>query len=99
MKRRTLSVLLALVLLLCATPLSPAARAFSDAQGSWAADVIEKTRSYGLMEGYADGTFGVGRDITRGEFVTILCRMFSWETVTPQAPSYIDCAAGKWCYS
>lgn len=99
MKRRTLSVLLALVLLLCAAPLSPAARAFSDAQGSWAADVIEKTRSYGLMEGYADGTFGVGRDITRGEFVTILCRMFSWETVTPQAPSYIDCAAGKWCYS
>ena len=28
------------------------------------------------MEGSPDGTFGVGRDITRGEFVTILCRFF-----------------------
>lgn len=100
MKRQLCAAALAAALLLCASPISPAAQAaFSDTEGSWAAEIIDKVESYGLMEGYTDGTFGVGKDITRGEFVTILCRMFDWDLVTPQAPSYIDCAASKWCYS
>ena len=100
MKRRICTAALAAVLLVCTAPIFPPAQAaFSDAPGSWAAEVIEKAQSYGLMQGYTDGTFGVGRDISRGEFVTILCRMFSWEPVTPDAPSYIDCPASKWCYS
>lgn len=98
MRRRVCSVLLCLVLLLCAAPLSPAARAFSDTEGSWAAQVVERAAAYGLMEGYPDGSFGIGHDITRAEFATILCRMFSWEEVTPDSPSFIDCPAGRWYY-
>ncbi len=98
MKRRILSILLCLALLLCAAPLSPAARAFSDTGGSWAAQVIQTASDLGLMNGYPDGSFGVGKDISRGEFVTILCRMFSWETAAPESPSYIDCPASLWCY-
>lgn len=99
MKRRFVPALLAVLLLFCATPLSPAARAFSDTDGSWAAQTIDKAASYGLMQGYPDGTFGVGKFITRGEFVTILGRMFAWESVSPAQPSYIDCPADKWCYA
>ena len=91
---------LSAVLLLAAAPLSPAAdAAFADAEGSWAADVIQKVEEYGLMEGYPDGTFGVGRELTRVEFVTVLCRMFSWDTVTPERPSFSDCPASHWAYS
>ena len=96
MARRVCRILL--VLLLCALPLTPAARAFSDAGDSWAVPVAEQAAAYGLMEGATDGTFGFGRDITRGEFAAILCRMFSWELEAPESPSYIDCAPERWYY-
>ena len=40
-----------------------------------------------------------GRELTRVEFVTVLCRMFSWDTVTPESPSFSDCPASHWAYS
>ena len=83
-----------------AAPLSPAASAaFSDAEGTWAAEVIEKAEGYGLMNGYPDGTFGVGKELTRGEFVAVLCRMFGWDAASPGAPSFSDCPASHWAYS
>lgn len=93
LRRFCLSMFL-LCLVLCTT----SAAAFSDTGNSWAADVVEKAAAYGLMEGSPDGTFGVGRDITRGEFVTILCRFFQWETVRPETPSYADCLPEEWYY-
>lgn len=101
MKRRILPALLAAILLLCATPISPSALAYSDAAASWAAPVIDKAADYGLMNGYPDGSFGVGKELTRAEFVTVLCRMFGWASVRPDSPSYPDCppsGATEWCY-
>ena len=99
MKRRICAAALTAVLLLCAAPLSPAARAFSDTGGHWAQADIDKARDYGLMEGYPDGRFGIGVNITRAEFVTILCRMFGWDMISPSSPSYIDCGTKEWYYS
>ena len=99
MKRRVCMAALAAVFLLSAVPLSPAARAFSDTGGHWAQADIDKARDYGLMEGYPDGRFGVEDQITRAEFVTVLCRMFGWDMLSPSAPSYIDCGTGEWYYS
>ena len=99
MKRRICAAALTAVLLLCAAPLSPAARAFSDTSGHWAQADIDKARDYGLMEGYPDGRFGIGDDITRAEFVTVLCRMFDWDMISPSSPSYIDCGTKEWYYS
>ena len=98
-KRRICAAALTAVLLLAAAPLSPPARAFSDTSGHWAQADIDKAQSYGLMEGYPDGRFGIGVEITRAEFVTILCRMFDWEMSSPTSPSYIDCGTGEWYYS
>ncbi|WP_209345648.1 S-layer homology domain-containing protein [Flavonifractor sp. AGMB03687] len=98
-KRRICAAALTAVLLLSAAPLSPQARAFSDTSGHWAQADIDKAQSYGLMEGYPDGRFGIGVEITRAEFVTILCRMFDWEMISPTSPSYIDCGTGEWYYS
>ena len=58
---------------------SPRTHAYSDTSNHWAAEVIQKAQAYGLMEGYPDGRFGVGDDMKRSEFVTVLCRMMGWE--------------------
>lgn len=99
MKRRLCAAALTAALLLSTAPLSPPARAFSDTGGHWAQADINKARDYGLMEGYLDGRFGIGVELTRAEFVTILCRMFGWEVLSPATPSYIDCPTGEWYYS
>lgn len=98
MLRRFCTGALAALLVLAAAP-QPARAAFSDAAGHWAAEIIEKAEDYGLIQGYPDGTFGVEDEITRGQFVTVLCRMFGWELIGPETPSYIDCLPSAWYYS
>ncbi|MGI5973132.1 MAG: S-layer homology domain-containing protein [Oscillospiraceae bacterium] len=98
-KRRFVSALLAGLIAFTCSPLSPAARAYTDTDATWAAEVIEKAGTYGLMEGYPDGRFGVGENMSRAEFVTVLGRMFGWQSASPAAPTYIDCPASAWYYS
>lgn len=74
---------------------APAAHAFSDSTGTWAAEVIEQAAAYGLMEGYPDGRFGVGDYMTRAQFATVLCRLFQWE-VTDVATAEISDISGHW---
>ena len=47
-------------------------------ESGWAREAILSAGEYGLMGGMGDGTFGVGRSMTRAEFVTVLVRMFGW---------------------
>lgn len=94
--RRVLSLLLSCLLLL---PLLPqAANAvciYPDVPaGNWAESVILKARDSGLLAGNPDGTFGFGKPMTRAEFVTVLCRMFSWEPAAAGTPSFSD--LGGW---
>ena len=98
MKRMTATLLC--LALLASLLTASAASEFSDVlESHWAYSDISSAKKYALMGGYEDGTFGAGDNLKRSEFVTILCRMFSWETVTPETPSYIDCSAGAWYYS
>ena len=97
MLKRICTGVLAALLVLSSAPISAAA-SFTDAQGHWAQEVVEKAEAYGLVEGKPDGTFGVGEEITRSQFVTVLCRMFGWDMVSPASPSYIDCPASAWYY-
>ena len=96
LKQFTIFLLTAAILTLLGSPLAPTARAYTDDAGHWAAPVIEKASAYGLMQGYPDGRFGVGENISRGEFVTLLCRMFAWGPLTPAEPTFPDCPAKKW---
>ena len=90
------TALVCALLLAAVAPVS--ALAFTDTQGSWAEEIIDQAKDYGLITGYPDGSFGVGREISRAEFVTILCRMFAWEEVRPDQPSFSDVPAGHWAY-
>ncbi len=65
---------------------------------SWAAGAIENAVSNKLMSGIGDNLFGYGKTITRAEFVTILCSMFKWDKVTPNATTFVDVEPGQWFY-
>ena len=78
LRHRFTAAALAALLTVTAAPVSRAAH-YTDSQNHWAASVIQKAGEYGLMEGYPDGRFGVGENMTRAQFITVLCRLFGWE--------------------
>lgn len=96
LKQFTAALLMAALL----TVAAPSAMAYTDApEDHWAAEIMEKADQYGLMHGYADGSFGVGRDMSRAEFVTVLCRMMGWdEGPAMEAPAIPD-ILGHWAES
>ena len=90
-------LLLCLVLLPRQTPAARAA--FRDVPASsWAADAIDRAVAAGLIQGRTADTFGMGAPMTRGAFVTVLCRFFGWETVTAAAPTFTDTGTDVWCF-
>ena len=93
-----------LTLLLCTALLGPL---YASAAGDrvypdvpvdhWAEEVVSKAGDYGLMQGREDGTFGLGRNLSRAEFVTMLSRMFGW-TGGGMGQTYADVPPDKWYY-
>ena len=98
MKKRIISLLLALALVWAATPPALAGAAgYSDVPpGHWAAKDIARATELGLFKGVGDGKFGLGQPITRAEFVTALVRFFGWTQVQPETPSFTDVPLEKW---
>lgn len=100
MLRRITSTLLALCLVMPLPASAAEGSTYADVPpDDWSVSAIEKATEYGLMQGIGDSQFGYGNMLNRASFVTILCRMFGWETVTPAAPSYGDCATDAWYYA
>jgi len=94
----------ALMCALLGTLTAPAAAAsaqFKDVPDSyWAAPYITQAVEAGLLQGETADSFGVGHPMTRGDFVTALCRLFGWEAVTPEKGSFEDNQdPGSSCYS
>ena len=68
-----------------------ASTGFSDVPEShWAADAIRRAVDLGLFQGQTKTRFGLGQPMTRAAAVVTLCRLFGWETVTPEKGSYQD---------
>lgn len=64
--------------------------------GHWAEESIEEATALGIFRGVSENRFGLGQPISRAEFVTALVRLFGWEPVEPQKPSYTDVPADVW---
>ena len=78
----------------------PAAAAYSDMPETYALyNEVQKAGEYGLMNGYADGTFGYAKSITRAQFTAVLVRLMGWETVTPETPHYPDVPPSHYWYA
>lgn len=67
-------------------------------QNHWAYSDIHQARAYGLFNGRSNTEFGLGGSLSRADFAVLLCRMFSWEPVNAEIPSYPDCTATDWHY-
>lgn len=90
--KRVLALMLAIVLLLAAMPVSAAygtTKSFSDVPAdAWYKDQLDALVSVGGVSGYPDGSFHPEDTLTRGEFITMLFNVAN--TATMQYVEYVD---------
>lgn len=55
-------------------------KVFRDARGHWASDEIDAYVKRGVISGYSDNTFKPDNSISRAEFLTLLSRVFNWNS-------------------
>ena len=97
---KRLTAFLLCVILLCSLSASAFAVEFPDVSPEhWAYNDIQQASDLGLIRGLDDGTFRPEERLDRAGFVTILQRMFGWESVTPETPSFTDVAPTDWYYA
>ncbi len=56
----------------------------------WAAPYIQSLRQLGITNGMGNNRFGLGRTLTRAEFVTFLCNLMGWEKAMPETGYFTD---------
>lgn len=93
--RQALACLL-LCALLAGTASVPAAALTDVPEDFWAREDVQRCVSLQYFYAEADGSFGVGKDITRAEFTAMLCRFFGWKLGSPPAGLYEDVDVGAW---
>lgn len=63
----------------------------------WAYDYIETLRQKDITTGIGNQQFGLGKTMTRAEFVTFLVRLRGWDPIATTTATYTDNAdAGTW---
>ena len=91
-KRRAAALTLAAAMLLSGSALA----AFSDTDGHWAEDAIDKwSGEYQIIGGYNDGTFRPDASITRGAFAGILDRFLKYQKSSPDT-TFSDTKGTYW---
>lgn len=94
-KKQLLSLTLATSLAFGGLPPAMAAEsATHDLSGHWAATAMKKWNTYGVINGYADGSMRPNHPVTRAEFVSMLDRIMVYQESAPNV--YADCADSDW---
>lgn len=98
MKKQLFSAVLAVFLLCILCPAASAA--YKDVPDTcWSyADITEATNA-GIFKGTSATVFDRKSNISRAQFVTAMGRLFGWDSVSPETPTYTDCDASRWYYS
>lgn len=65
----------------------------------WANNDIKQLRALNITEGIGNNLFGLGKTISRAEFVTFLVRINSWDLIVPDKSLYKDNNTKSWYYS
>ncbi len=94
--RRMLCCVTLAALLTAGVPVS-AADYYSDVpENFWAGEDIQRCVQEGWFFLESDGSFGVGKELSRSEFVVILCRFFDWKPASAPRMVYEDVATNEW---
>ena len=97
MKRlqKVLSCLMLCALLACG--LSAPAAALSDVpEDFWAKEDIDRCIALKYFYAESDGSFGVGKEMSRAEFLVVLSRLFGWKPAAPARSIYEDVPEKAW---
>ncbi|WP_167577922.1 Ig-like domain-containing protein [Ammoniphilus sp. YIM 78166] len=70
-------------------------KTFRDVQQHWAQTAIERLAYYGILNGFADGTFRPDQSVTREQFVTMLISA-KQTTLKKAQSSFTDVPANHW---
>ncbi|MEI8217396.1 MAG: S-layer homology domain-containing protein, partial [Eubacteriales bacterium] len=95
--KKTISILVILVMVFSGPFSSFGASGFSDTSGHWAASSIDKAVSYGFVKGYLDNTFKPDNPVTRAEFSTMLNGALGITNTT--SISFSDVPSNEWYYA
>jgi murein tripeptide amidase MpaA len=63
---------------------------FTDSIGHWAQDSIGLLKDRNITEGMADGSFGVNKNITRGESAALIIKALQLEIENNPNPNFVD---------
>lgn len=95
MKLRIASMLLALVTLLCATPVAAAADYSDVAEDAWYYESANYVTEHGLMSGVGNGAFSPDTNMNRAMLVTVLHRLEGAPEITGNG-NFSDVPDGSW---
>ncbi len=85
--KKLLSVILCVILMLGMLSVSAADASYRDTNGHWAKECISEWSGLGILTGF-DGSFMPDNPITRGEFATVLNRVFRFDM--PAQNTFLD---------
>jgi len=71
-------------------------KVFNDIEGNWAEGSIKEIYRYGILKGYADGTFKPANTIKRSECVAMINRMLFRGPLINVNPSFKDMREAEW---
>ena len=96
--QRVLSCLLLCALLACtlAAPVSAAAPLSDVPEDFWAKKDIDRCVALRYFYPESDGSFGVGKEMSRAEFLAVLCRCLGWKPTSPARVVYADVPEKVW---
>ncbi len=94
--KRVWSILLVVLMLAAMMPAAVQAAMFQDIAGHWAEADIEDAVERELFQGTSDTTFSPDIPMTRGMFVTVLCRAdYGW---SEEPEPFVDVSEDDWYY-
>ena len=97
MKHLRLFLRRALLGVLAACVIASPASAISDVpEDFWAKGDIERCVALKYFYLESDGTFGAGKEMSRAEFLVVLCRLFGWKATAAAREVYEDVPKKAW---
>lgn len=75
----------------------PAAPSFADIENHWAKDSIMSLYNKGIVNGMDETTFAPDENVTRAQFVTMLCKAFNLKAEDSQSP-FNDVSETDWYF-
>lgn len=98
MRKKISALFLAVIMVVTLLPTAFAAEnSYSDTQGHWGEDAIDRWSGYGVISGTGSGLFDPNAPLTRAQAAQIFANLLNL-SATASVAQYTDVAVGSWYY-